>query len=502
MKVLNAEQIRAADQYTIANEPVSAIDLMERASLAFCMAFQDLFSVEKQVCVFCGPGNNGGDGLAISRILHDASYSINTFILKTGSSFSADFITNHEALLKKIPENVFYITSPAQLPGIKADAIVIDAIFGTGMSRPIEGLAGEIIKKINISTATVVAVDLPSGLYTDKANAPTDIIVKANYTFTFQVPKLSFLLCKNLAYTGILKVLDIKLSKSFIEAQNTSYYYTDRLAAKALIKPRQRNSHKGSYGHTLIWAGAYGKAGAALLCAKACLRTGAGLVTAYVPECAYIPFQTALAESMVITDDNSKYLSTHPDISPYKTMAIGPGIGNAQETIAALKNLLTEINNPVVLDADALNIIASNPKLLDQIPEGSILTPHPKEFERLAGPCSNDTDRMEKATAFAKKYNCVLVLKSAVTSVHIPNGEVHFNSTGNPGMAKGGSGDVLTGTLAALLSQGYESGDAAILGVYLHGLAGDIAATQSSQWSLLAHEIADNIGNAFRSTLA
>jgi NAD(P)H-hydrate epimerase len=498
MKILDAEQIRAADAFTISSEGIPSDALMERSALAFVTEFKKEFQGRRTVHVFCGPGNNGGDGLAIARLLLGLDYKVSTFIVKSGSSFSKDFVLNHNRLLPIAPDHVFYLSAIAQFPKIAEETLLIDALFGSGLSRPLEGLVREVVEKINETGATVVAVDIPSGLYADKAQGKGDTLIKAKHTFSFQLPKLSFLLCHNHSFTGEWKLLDISLDASFIESSSTKYYYIDREYARSIIHPRNRCDHKGTFGHALIWAGSYGKIGAALLCSKAVLRSGAGLLTAYIPRCGYIPFQTALPEAMVLTDEEENHLTAYPALESYKSIGIGPGIERHKDTFKAFEKLLQETaDKPLVIDADGLNMLSEKPVLLKLLSRNTILTPHPKEFERLAGPSTDDWERMHKATAFAQQHDCVLVLKSAYTSIHLPDGMVYFNATGNPGMAKGGSGDVLTGVITALLAQGYPAAEAATLGVYLHGLAGDIAVRKYGEWSLLAGELTDHIGAAW-----
>lgn len=506
MKILSAIQTRALDAFTIENEPIASIDLMERASIAFTENFIATFKRDSisKVLVFCGPGNNGGDGLAVSRLLLQNAYHAETYILHFTDKFSEDFSVNLKRLASTAGAHIHYIKDASQFPHLlEPDSIIIDAIFGTGLSRPASGLAAEIIDKINKTDLTVIALDVPSGLFTDEANnLDENAIIKADFTFTFQLPKLNFLLCDNYKFTGKWEVLDIGLSQKFIDEETVTEYFTITPAlAKSILKPRSRCDHKGSYGHALIWAGSYGKIGAALLCAKACLRTGAGLTTAYIPKCGYEIFQTALPEVMVMTDPDKDFLTGIPDLKKFNSIAIGPGLDTESETAKAMFRLLEKTDFPVVIDADGLNILSQNPSKLNVLPEKSILTPHPKEFERLVGKCENDFERLQKAREFAKQHKCILILKSAFTSVNLPDGNTYFNLTGNPGIAKGGSGDVLTGILTALLAQKYSPVEAAVLGVYLHSLAGDIAAAEKSEWSMTAGDLVEKIGVGFKALL-
>ena len=497
MKILSAEQIREADKFTIENEPIPSIDLMERAAdTIYWELMGPLAFTNQAVKIFCGIGNNGGDGIVIARKLFNSGCDVNVFVLASDKR-SEDCQANLEAFKEIAADRLFIISNEKDLPEIDKDDVIIDAIFGTGLNRPADGIAAKMIDHINDSGAEIYSVDIPSGLYTDQANDEEDSIIKAKKTYTFQFPKLSFLLCENYIYTGNWSVLDIGLSEEFINSVATNNFYIQKIDAKKILKPRSKISHKGMYGHALIWAGSYGKMGAAVLASNACLRTGAGLTTTYIPGCGYEIIQTTLPEVMVLVDDNKKMLTNVPDTFNYATLGIGPGIGTSIGTKDALAKLLKHFKKPVVLDADALNILSQDQDLLERIPENSILTPHPKEFSRLAGECKNDWERIEKATLFATDHNCIIVLKSAMTSIHTPDGKVYFNSTGNPGMAKGGSGDALTGILTALLAQGYEPADAAILGVYLHGLAGDLAKEKHGVYSMAAGDLIGEIGAAY-----
>ncbi|MFM7850436.1 MAG: NAD(P)H-hydrate dehydratase, partial [Flammeovirgaceae bacterium] len=373
--------------------------------------------------------------------------------------------------------------------------IIIDAIFGSGLSRPASGVYAQVMNAINESKAKVVAVDVPSGLYVNKHSSGD--IVKAHYTVSFQLPKLAFLLPENEKYVGEWAVVDIGLSKDFVRNTNCDYFFVDKKSTGKLLKPRHRFSHKANYGHALLLAGSYGKIGACVLAARAALRAGVGLLTIGSPKCGYNILQTSVPEAMVQPDEADKYLSKLSELN-YQTVGVGPGIGKHPETAEVLKNLLSNFRQPMVLDADALNILAENSSLFSFVPKNSILTPHPKEFERLIGRWGNDFERLEKQKQLSKQYHWVIVLKGANSSITSPRGEVFFNSTGNAGMATAGSGDVLTGILTALLAQGYESTEAAVLGVYLHGLAGDLAAYDIGQDSLMASDIITYLPQAFR----
>lgn len=502
MKILSAEQTRQADAATIQQELIDVIDLMERASREFVQSFVELFSTRQHpVYVFCGPGNNGGDGLAIARLLAERSYRVQVFTVTGQAQVSDDFSTNLDRW--QAIDTTQAIVQSDDIPNIPAQALVIDGLFGSGLSRPVEGMFAEVVAAINATEAQVIAIDVPSGLYSDRVTPSESAVVQANYTFTFQLPKLAFLLPQNQGYVGQRRTLDIGLDADFIEQAATDYVYTDADALRGVRKQRLPQSHKGNYGKALLIAGSYGKMGAAVLSAHACLRGGVGLLTLHAPECGYTILQTAVPEAMVLVD-NGPYMFSHmpPDtLDGYITVGIGPGLGTAEPTVQALSELLPAIRErelALVLDADALNIIGQHRALLHQLPEKTILTPHPKEFERLTEPARDDFHRLELLRNFCQTHHVYVVLKGGHTAVGAPDGKIYFNSTGNPGMATGGSGDVLTGLLTALLAQGYEPLEAARLGVYVHGLAGDLAAEALGVEATIASSIVEQLGAAFQ----
>lgn len=499
MKILNAAQIREWDQYTIEHEPISSIELMERAA-GRCMDWlEENNFLQYPFLVFCGKGNNGGDGLAIARMLLQKQCTVSVYILEFGHLGTEDFQTNLKRLHQFKTVDIHFIQSEENFPHFNGNEIVIDALFGSGLNRPLEGITASLVDRINRSGCATIAVDVPSGLPVDHS-AKGSAIIKAHHTLSFQISRLAFLLAENAPFVGSVHVLDIGLHPEFYHSVETCYELTDENMISFIYKPRRPFSHKGNFGHALLVTGSYGKVGAAVLCARACLRTGAGLTTCHIPRCGYEIMQTAVPEAMVMTDFNSSInTKIEEDISKFTTIGIGPGIGTASETKRLMQDIFETYRKRLVLDADALNIISSSAELLNKIPAGTVLTPHPKEFERLFGRSDNDFSRLQLAQQKAKDLNVVIVLKGHHTIIATPGGKTYFNSTGNSGMAKGGSGDVLTGILTALLCQGYDSVEAAILGVYLHGRAGDLAAEMSSVEAMTAGDIVDNLGEAFRS---
>lgn len=490
MKLLSPQQIHDWDAYTIANEPVTSIDLMERAAQQCTNFIIEQNFRQQQVVIFCGKGNNGGDGLAIARQLTDAGITAIVYILEFGARGTDDFQTNLHRLHQSNVQ-VHYIQSGDFFPSIdKEEQLVVDALFGSGLNRPLQDLSAALVYHINDSGATVIAIDVPSGMFIDKSSKDA-AVVKAAHTLTFQSLKQCFIVAENAALCGTVHVLDIGLSQSFLNTVD-AHVFVNREQVASIIKPRTSFAHKGTYGHALIVAGNKGKIGASILCAKACLKSGAGLVTINTCEDYFNAIHSALPEAMCSSRNDAV------DYTNYKTVGIGPGIGTDSESVDLVSAAMEQFDRPMVIDADALNIISANKALLNKIPAHAILTPHLKEFERLAGRVANDFERMEKAINMSAQYPFIIVLKGHYTLI-AANGKAWFNTTGNPGMAKGGSGDVLTGMLTALLAQGYDPLQAAIAGVYLHGLAADIAAQAMAQESMLASDIIDHISDALLS---
>ncbi|MFT4030914.1 MAG: NAD(P)H-hydrate dehydratase [Siphonobacter sp.] len=489
MKLFNVEQIRAWDAFTIQHEPISSLDLMERAATAFIRHLFCSGMVEscRNIQVFCGMGNNGGDGLVISRLLQQAGFHPTVWIIRHSDHSTPDFDIN---LSRYEHEGQVQWLSSADEVRIQPGDLLIDALLGSGLTRSVSGLLAEVIQKVNASKATVISVDIASGLFADQPNATEDAIIEPTHTISFQIPKLAFLLPKNARFVGKWHCVDIGLSPQYAEQTPTSYYFTDAQALPSL-SDRESYSNKGTYGHALIIAGSYGKIGAAVLSSRACLRSGVGLLTVQIPACGYPILQTTTPEAMCLADQAANYISELKDLSKYTALGIGPGLDKQPETLQVLKDFLGKVGNiPTVMDADALNMLSENRELLKILPTKAILTPHPKEFERLLGHSwKDDYEKLTYLMAFCQTHQVTVVLKGQHTVVASPDGEFHFNSTGNPGMATGGTGDILTGILTALLAQGLEPKEAAILGVYRHGEAGDRAMARRGQIPLIASDL-------------
>jgi NAD(P)H-hydrate epimerase len=497
MKIFRNQQIKEIDKFTIENEPVASVDLMERAADQLLRWYIRSFDRSRRIIIFAGPGNNGGDGIALARLLSANRFNAEVFFVKISGKTSDDWNQNYHRLEKETSVIFNTIENIGQFPFAGSDDVIIDAIFGSGLTRPVEGLAAQVIKKINQTGSIVISVDIPSGLFGEdnSANDPETIIC-ADFTLSFEFPKLCFMFGENARFVGDWSVLPIGLSRNAIMNINTPYFFLEDIYISPMLKKRKKFDHKGKYGHGLLVAGSYGKMGAAVLGAKAALRTGIGLVTCHVPGCGYQIIQTSLPEAMVSVDQNEMYSSETEAVDRYDAIGIGPGIGTDPATQKLFYNLLINRAKPLVIDADGINILGANKEWLSDLPAGTILTPHVKEFERIAGKTENSYNRLEKQVEFASKFNCIVVLKGAYSSIVTPDGKVFFNSTGNPGMATAGSGDVLTGMILSLLSQGYTPENASLTGVYLHGMAGDAAASKTGRESIIASDIIDNIGNA------
>ena len=498
MKIFRSEQIREIDDYTIRYEPVASADLMERAAGQLYAWIAARFGRSHRFVILAGPGNNGGDGLALARMLILNRYDVKVFHVKFTDRNSSDWEINRARLEKVTGQPLEVISSMDQFPVTGDDDIVIDAIFGTGLNRPADGVPAMIIAGVNKIRGLKISVDIPSGLYgEDNAANRADSIVRAAHTLTFQFPRLAFMFPENAPYAGEWTVLPIGLHPDAIRNTATPYRYLETDDIRPLLKIRNKFDHKGNYGHGLLAAGSPGKLGAAILGAGAALRTGIGLLTCHVPASAAPVIHSAVPETMVAADPDPLVITDTGSTDPYSAVGAGPGFGTAPETQKALLRLMEGCRKPMVIDADALNILALNKDWYAYLNDSIILTPHPREFERLAGKSQGGYARLRQQMDFSREHNCIVVLKGAHTSVTTPDGSVFFNSTGNPGMATAGSGDVLTGILLSLLAQGYSPVNAAITGVFLHGLAGDIAAGESCYESLIATDIINSIGKAF-----
>ena len=494
LKIFSPEQVARLDQFTVQHEPIASLELMERAALTFTVEFVKIYKTNRPVAVFCGLGNNGGDGLAIARLLISKKYKVKVFVLRYDRNSSKEFKVNHHRL--ETLAEIEYISYSIDFPKLDTDTVIVDAILGSGLNRPITGFVEEVIDMVNKSACEIVSVDIASGLFSFQPN-PEQSIVQPKYTLSFQLPKLSFLLPQNHFYTGEFVLLPIGLSSEFMEQEPSNFVYLQLQNIGVLLKARSKFAHKGHFGHVLMYAGSKGKMGACLLASEAAMRSGCGLLSVLVEESQMPIVQSSIWEAMCIPYQSEDLQVRLKEKTNY-TLCIGPGIGLSESSVQIVEYLLGLSSTPVLIDADGLNLLALNPHLLLKMPRYSILTPHPKEFERLVGNWGNDYERLEKQRDFSSKYEVFIVLKGANTSISTPDGHVFFNSTGNPGMATAGSGDVLSGIITSLLAQHYIPEHAVVIGVFLHGLAGDLAVKELGEYSLVARDIIRKIPAAFQ----
>lgn len=497
MKIFTAQQLKALDVATMKAQNVSSFELVERAGSRVTERILEKYPQQTDFVVIAGVGKNGADGVVIARKLIEAGKNCEIVILNYSKNHSPELLHALEKLNMHNPKLAF-VNDKSKIGELDKSVILIEAIMGAGLNRALTGLLLESVEYLNtIDVKKKVSIDLPAGLSADGLNFGNSIF-RADETFTFELPKLSLMLASNYNYTGEVEIIKIDLDQEFINSTKTNYNLLDKENVKKYLPlKRGKFSHKGDYGHVLIVAGSKGKTGAAVLSAKSALRTGSGLVTTYTPKASIQIVQTAIPEAMNKVDKGENYIENYSlDSNDYNTVAVGSGIGTGKKSTKALTDILKATHKPMVIDADAITILGKNLKLMELVPKKSIFTPHPGEFDRLVGESSSSINRLEKQVNFATRYGIILVLKGAHTSIVLPSGKVYFNSTGNPAMATAGMGDVLTGVIASLLGQGLKPHYSALLGVYLHGLAGDLTA---GEWQLgiLANELADRIPTAF-----
>lgn len=500
MKILNSQDIHAVDIATCEKQEISSIDLMERAAMQISVQLVSRFLPRQRIVVFAGPGNNGGDALAVSRMLWEQGYrNLEIFLFNVTGKLSHDCDEERKRLIMIDGIDFTEVSREFTPPYLSREDVVLDGLFGSGLNQPLQGGFVSMARYINESGAYVVSIDLPSGLFGEwNSQVILRDVVHANLTLAFQMPRLSFFFPENAEVLGEWKLLDIDLDKDKIRDTKTDFYLIDSKNVAPLLKPRNKFGGKRDFGSTLLYAGSTGMMGASILCSEAVLRTGGGLVMVHSARAGMPIVQTAFPEAMYEPDRNEHFITNMKVHHNHQAVAVGPGIGTQPQTIDALQDLLQHCSIPMVIDADALNCIAKRPALLQLIPPKSILTPHSGEFDRLFGEHNSNEDRLRTAIASARQYNVIIVLKGHYTAVVRPTGRVDFNQTGNSGMATAGAGDVLTGMIAAFLSQGYEPTYAALLGVYLHGAAGDLAANELGEFGLTASDISRYAGRAIQ----
>ena len=500
MKIFTSAQIHELDKYTIEHEPISSLDLMERAARTLTRAITDTWANSMPVVVFAGPGNNGGDALAVARMMAEQSYQVTVYLFNISGKLSPDCAANKKRLQDCKRIRAFHeVIQEFNPPRLEEGMLIIDGLFGSGINKPLAGGFASLVKYINASAAKVVSLDIPSGLMTEDNNFNIRAnIIRATQTLTLQQPKLSFFFPENQHFVGKLRVLDIRLSQEGIDKMEASFAITEESDIRQRLLGRSAFAHKGQMGHALLIAGSYSMAGAAILAAKACLRVGAGKLTVNSPRRNNTILQIAVPEAIVQLCNEETIFSEAVDTEEYQAMGIGPGLGQSEQTAIAIISQLRRTQCPTVVDADGLNILANHRAWMQQLPKGLILTPHPKELDRLEGHSADSYERLTKARNLAQRLKGYVIVKGRYTAICCPGGNIIFNPTGNAGMATAGSGDVLTGIITGLLARGYKTEDACIVGVYLHGLAGDLAAQDIGEESLIASDIINYLPKAFK----
>ena len=499
MKIFTSAQIHELDKFTIENEPIKSIDLMERSAKAITQAITEVWGNQTPVIIFAGPGNNGGDALAVGRLLCDKGYEVTVYLFNIYGKLSDDCATNKKRLAEKRSKALIEVTQEFEPPHLEVGTLVVDGLFGSGLNKPLAGGFSSLVKYINASPAQVVSIDMPSGLMTeDNTYNVRANIIRADLTLTLQQPKLSFLFPENQQFIGRLKVLDIRLSKEGIEKIDANYTLIEENDIRSRLLHRDPFAHKGKMGNALIIAGSYGMGGASVLATKACLRAGAGKVTTHTPKRNSLLLQISAPEAIIQFDREETIFSEAVDTEDFNAVGIGPGLGTSEQTAIAIIAQLRRTQCPIVADADAINILANHRAWVQQLPKDIIMTPHPKEFDRLEGPSTDSYERLMKARDLAQRLQAYILLKGHHTSLCLPDGHIMFNSTGNAGMATAGSGDVLTGIITGLLARGYKHLDACVVGMYLHGLAGDIAAKELGVESVIAGDLIQYLPYAFK----
>jgi len=500
MKILSPDNIAIADQFTIEHEPIPSIELMERAAMACVRRLTKILDSEIKVYVACGQGNNGGDGLAIARLLQERGYDVTALVILAKEEFSPDALQNYLLLKEKFPSRVIDIKTIEVLKEMQfaQPSVLIDALLGTGVKGEVEGFLGESISVFNFLFKYIISIDVPSGLMPNEHSSENKNIIHSTHTITLQLPKLAFLLQENERFVPEFEIVDIGLKKEGIDKLLTQEHYITKELIAQLLKKRKKHDHKGTFGHALLLAGSSDKPGAALISAEACLRSGAGLLTVHSVQNVLNALSVRSPEAMQTADEGVKCISSLEKTDHFNAIAFGPGTGTSEETQTVLKKLLQYYKGKLVIDADGLNILSENKTWLSFLPPDTILTPHPKEFERLAGKSENDFERLQLLRQFSQKNNVIVILKGGHSAIAMPDGNIYFNSSGNAGLAKGGSGDALTGMILGLLTRGYTPPQASLIATFVHGLAADLCIKKMSMESVLISDVIARIPRAFK----
>ncbi len=499
MKIFTSKQLKELDAYTIKHEPIDSYDLMERVAKAMTEEILQRFGTNRRIVVFAGSGNNGGDALAIARLLAGSGVSTEVFLFNIGSKISHECEKNAKRLDGVKNVKFTEITTQFEPVALSNNDIIIDGLFGTGLNKPLNGGFAGLVRYINSQPAYVISIDVPSGLMCeDNSFNIHQNIVRANMTLTVELPKLAFFFADMAGYLGEVVAIPINLSKEYIDTTATPFSTIGCEDVCGILKKRDAFAHKGTFGHAFLVAGCYGMAGASILSGKACLRSGVGKLTIHVPSCNKDILQQTVPEAVLTIDSGTRFFSNAENTMPYNAVAIGPGLGHFHDTDNAFIEQVRNCAAPLVIDADGLNILSEHKSWISQLPSKTILTPHPGEFVRLTESDNECYKMLMKARELAMQHQLYVILKGHYTFVNTPEGHTYINTSGNAGMATAGSGDVLTGILLSLLAQGYTQDEACRLGVFLHGLAGDLAAVRLGQESMLASDIIEGLPGAFQ----
>lgn len=511
MYLVTAQEMRELDRLTIEEYGTPGHVLMERAGAGATDALLHTFpqARETAVLVFAGKGNNGGDGFVMARLLKKQGVKCEVILAAPKKEITGDALRNLNAFAK-VHGKITEITDSAQLDVVqnklRRSGLIVDALLGTGLNAPVRGLIASLIELINMSGLPVMAVDIPSGLDADRGE-PLGTAVQAELTVTFGYPKRGQVGEPGASYVGQLAVVDIGIAAEAIAMVRPRVELLTAEEVGLLVRSRRHAAHKGDFGHLLVLAGARGKSGAALLCGGSALRVGTGLVTLGGPSSLNAVFSSVLIEAMTIPlpelPDGSFCLDENAmsqAVQGKTAIAYGPGVGVSADTIGLTRWLLRQSKVPMVIDADGLNCVATDVDMLRNAQSPLVLTPHPGEMARLlkATNAEIQAHRLDVARSFATEHKCHLVLKGANTVIAAPDGRAWINSSGNPGMASGGMGDVLTGIIGGLLAQGYPPEEACCLGVFLHGYAGDMATEEKGEAGILARDLIERLPSGLR----
>lgn len=502
MKLFTNDQIRAIERHVIKNDGVTTIELVERAASAISWEIMSRWRQSKKVLIFAGPGNNGADALAVASMLIEEGYSVEVLLFNIFDKLSEACMHFREKLRELAPASLCEITTDFTPPYISQDILVIDGLFGSGLKEPLSGGFQSLVDYINNSSATIVSIDIPSGMFAEwNERILSRNAIHASLTLAVEFPRLSFFIADNAEFLGEWKVLDIKLASAEVRTETSPYFLLEKGDAHRLLRHRSRFTSKDDYGSCLLAAGSYGMMGAAAMSARGALRAGVGKLTVHAPRCGFNTLQAGLPEAMFEPDGNDIVVTNIPQKHDYNVIAVGPGMGTHEYTVKAVESLILAAKKPMVIDADALNCIAQRPSMLDHIPQMSVITPHAGEFDRLFGSHSSHEARLKRAIDKAAYYNIIILLKGYYTTVVRPDGKIYFLDNGTPAMATPGSGDVLTGIIAALMAQGYSPDISAALGAFIHSQAGCMAAAEQGEYGVLATDIANMTGKAIKSIM-